>query len=172
MPAAAAVGVALILALVGTVTWVVMHSAVVQEARQAGFSPPRYVLLVDITDRARKRTPLTGADMAALRLLSNDAHPLMRARALTALFYLGGSGNASLAGDIARRKLHDPHPIVRQYALSALDHLNAPDVLIVAQSMLSDAAENVRDKAERVIQKRLHSAPVAPRRNGARMPSG
>jgi HEAT repeat protein len=84
----------------------------------------------------------------------NDPDEFVQARALTALFSLGGGGQANAAAQIARGKLTDRKGLVRQYALSALAHLKAPDAAVQARKMLRDPDPNVREKAGKVARTR------------------
>lgn len=145
--------VALVAIAFSLIGWFLYVSPTARDARSYGFSPPAYIAVNSIGDRASTRHSLTTVDMIILRAISNDAHPMMRARALTPLRYLGGTEQSAIAAEIARRKLTDSHSTVRQYALSALDGLNTSDVVEIAKKMLRDPAENVREKATLVLKR-------------------
>jgi HEAT repeat protein len=83
--------------------------------------------------------------------LTEDKNPFIRVRALTALFYLGNSKEASAAAEIARRKLNDANPLVRSYALRALGELKTEDAATQAQRMSLDPDEKVQRAAAKIL---------------------
>jgi HEAT repeat protein len=103
---------------------------------------------------AVKRHQLDPAELAEIKVLVNDPDQFVRARALTALFSLGGGGQSKTAAAIARGKLTDQKGLVRQYALSALARLKAPDAASTAKKMLRDPDPHVRERAAQIARSR------------------
>lgn len=147
--------VLIIAATIGALTfptlWALYLSPYAQHARKAGFDPPTFVVVRTLQERASRQRSLSFVEVATLGRLSADNNPLIRARALTALFYIGGTDQAPAAADIARGRVKDESGMVRAYALSALARLGAPDTARVARRMLDDPNESVRAKARKVL---------------------
>jgi hypothetical protein len=123
-----------------------------REGAAYGYDPPTYVAVKTLQMRARAHEHLSDSDMARLNDLSCNDNPYIAVKALSALWYLGGTKQEAQALQIARDKLSHKHPLVRQYALSTLSRLKAPDVMPIARQMLSDPVIDVRLKAEQILR--------------------
>ena len=137
--------------VVFVIAWPFYFSPLARIGYGAGYNPPTYVIVHTLQVRARDNRRLTDVEMATLRALSDNKDLRIRTRALTALFYLGGTAQVARAAEIARSKQHDPEALVRIYSLNALSLLGAPDTRQVARAMLSDPSADVRQNARGVL---------------------
>jgi HEAT repeat protein len=126
-------------------------SPLAREARLRGYEPASYIAVHDLAKQAAKQKSLSADQLENVKRLTEDKNPFIRVRALTALFYLGNSKEASAAAEIARRKLNDANPLVRSYALRALGELKTEDAATQAQRMSLDPDEKVQRAAAKIL---------------------
>ena len=143
----------LVIVFIGiAVTYLLYASPYARFGRNHSYDPPTFAAVRAIQERASTGQSLTSAEIAVLRSASNDGDWRIRCRALTALFYVGGTAHAVTAAEIARAKLTDKEAVVRQYALSALARMRAQDARLDARRMLNDPAANVRARAQQILK--------------------
>jgi hypothetical protein len=128
-------------------------SPMAREGAAYGYHPPTYVAVKTLQLKAEARRRLSDSEMTRLNDLACNNNPYIAAKALSALWYVGGTGQEERAAQIARDKLSSKHPLVRLYALSTLARLKAPDAMQIARQMFNDPDVNVRQKAERLLAK-------------------
>ncbi len=95
----------------------------------------------------------TASEFHELVRLASDPDPLVRTRAITAMFRVQTPEQKKQALEVMHHALNDPHPLVRQYAVSGIGRLGSAQDIPALRRMLSDPAPLVRQGAERALQK-------------------
>jgi hypothetical protein len=112
-----------------------------------------YNITISIEHDSLKNKVLTSEQVATLVPDVVSPNMFVRLMALAALRN-AGTQQATAAEAAARHGLIFPDSVTRTDALTTLDHLNAPDVTVIARQMLSDPSHYVTDEAHKILDKR------------------
>lgn len=106
-----------------------------------------------ILEESGKKHQLTDGQIATLDKYVDSPVMLLR---LEVLIALGNADpkHAQAASAVARKGFASKDAMTRLYALSTLDRLNAPDIVPVAKSMLSDPSHYVTPEAHKILKRR------------------
>lgn len=117
------------------------------------FKTEAFKTVDDIQIASYKAKTLTDDQLKTLNAYVDNRSIMIRLMVMAALLNAGPK-QAQAASVIARRGFDSEDSMTRTYALAALDHLNAPDILPVAKSMLADPSHYVTQEAHRILKRR------------------
>lgn len=133
------------------------HAQVAPAKVSAPNTAEAYKTVENIQDTSSQTRELTDKQLATLDTYVGDQDIRVRLQVMVALRHASPK-QAQAAMVIARKGFSSRDSMTRTYALTTLDHLNAPDIVPLAKSMLLDHSSFVTTEAHRILK--VHGADV------------